>query len=805
MAGPMTIGALVASTLATAAPAVMKTAAGQAAKDAYKALKAQLLPFASAEVDALEATPASKNAQLAVAEVIDERSEPEQQALRTVAEQLIAKLKDSAPATGIDISRLSALERHLRATGLARSLGADIGEFEIGGVSGKNPAPPLEAQAGDAKLRALLGRIGTSFLGANAPEQVTGLVVVAAIVLTAGVGLWGTKSFRRDRSAGVERSAGARQEQLRLLASQAAGGGAPAVKANADLRDMLRSNVSKINDVSAEQLPKVVQRIVADLQKPAARPADFAGPVQRALERAQNQVGELKFVEAATTLDEAISATETERANSEDKARHAAALSAERGRVAGLQLRYREAAKFYAKAAEATGFDPELSWTYDLASAQALYDQGDAFADNGALSESIRTYRSAFSLAPRDRAPLNWAGTQNNLGLALAKLGERESGTTTLREAVAAFHEALKVLTRERVPLDWAMTQNNLGNALEKLGEREQARATLQDAAGAYRAALKEFTRERVPFQWAMTQNNLGNVLRALGEQERGQATLQQAAAAYRDALKVLTPERIPPLDWATTQNNLGNALLALGERETGAAALQEAVGAYREALKERTRERAPLLWAKTQDNLGDALRALGERETGAAALQEAVAAYREALKEYTRERRPREWAMTQNDLGNALEALGKRESGTATLQQAVAAHREALKVYTREGAPLLWATAQNDLGNALRALGERESGATPLREAVAAYGEALKERPRGQHRFDWATSCGNQAVAMMRLAERTKDAATAKAAISQLSAAYDTMQADGHASEADYYQARLLEARAVSDKFGAR
>ena len=62
--------------------------------------------------------------------------------------------------------------------------------------------------------------------------------------------------------------------------------------------------------------------------------------------------------------------------------------------------------------------------------------------------------------------PLDWAMTQNNLGIALWTLGERESGTARLEEAVAAYRAALEEWTRERVPLDWAKTQNNLGNAL---------------------------------------------------------------------------------------------------------------------------------------------------------------------------------------------------------------------------------------------------------------------------------------------------------------------------------------------------
>ena len=57
------------------------------------------------------------------------------------------------------------------------------------------------------------------------------------------------------------------------------------------------------------------------------------------------------------------------------------------------------------------------------------------------------------------------------------ELGERESGTARLEEAVAAYREALKEWTRERVPLEWATTQNNLGNALRALGERESGTA----------------------------------------------------------------------------------------------------------------------------------------------------------------------------------------------------------------------------------------------------------------------------------------------------------------------------------------
>lgn len=95
--------------------------------------------------------------------------------------------------------------------------------------------------------------------------------------------------------------------------------------------------------------------------------------------------------------------------------------------------------------------------------------------------------------------------------------------------------------TRERVPLDWARTQNNLGNALQSLGERESGTGRLEEAVAAYRSALQEYTRERVPQGWAATQNNLSNALRSLGKRESGTGRLEEAVHAIefaRDAYR---------------------------------------------------------------------------------------------------------------------------------------------------------------------------------------------------------------------------------------------------------------------------
>ena len=365
----------------------------------------------------------------------------------------------------------------------------------------------------------------------------------------------------------------------------------------------------------------------------------------------------------------------------EQSSRYEADFLAQEAKVDHLQLAYREAATKYVEAASLiAALDRRKQWEFVLAQANEWRSQGDEFGDNAALAEAINVYHESLSLAPRAERPLDWATTQNNLGIALARLGERERGTARLKEAVAAFRDALKEGTRERVPLDWAQTQNNLGNALQSLGVRESGTARLEEAVAAYRDALKEQTRERVPLQWAMTQNNLGTALGTLGERESGTARLEEAVVVFREALKEKTRERVP-LDWAGTQHNLGAALRRLGEREGGTARLEEAVVAFREALKERTRERVPLDWAMSQNSLGNALSTLAQRERGTARLEEAVAAYRGALMEWTRERVPLDWAGSSGNLGVALMRLAERTGNAATAELAVQQIEDALKV----------------------------------------------------------------------------------------------------------------------------
>ena len=58
---------------------------------------------------------------------------------------------------------------------------------------------------------------------------------------------------------------------------------------------------------------------------------------------------------------------------------------------------------------------------------------------------------------------LQWAMIQNNIGKYRFPGSEEGDDVGRLKQAMAAFQEALKESTRDRVPLQWAVTQNDVG------------------------------------------------------------------------------------------------------------------------------------------------------------------------------------------------------------------------------------------------------------------------------------------------------------------------------------------------------
>jgi hypothetical protein len=114
--------------------------------------------------------------------------------------------------------------------------------------------------------------------------------------------------------------------------------------------------------------------------------------------------------------------------------------------------------------------------------AQALYTYGGDRGSNVRLVAAIALRRELLRLVAADDRGV----AQNDLGTALRTLGERASGTARLEEAVLAYRAALVEFTRERAPLDWASTQSDLGAALRA----PRVRATLRNRAESGNAFL---------------------------------------------------------------------------------------------------------------------------------------------------------------------------------------------------------------------------------------------------------------------------------------------------------------------------
>ncbi len=85
--------------------------------------------------------------------------------------------------------------------------------------------------------------------------------------------------------------------------------------------------------------------------------------------------------------------------------------------------------------------DKAALWHAYAAGEQQL---GEERGDNARLATAINFYRKVLTVSTRERVPLLWATTQNNLGTALASLGERESGSRAARRGCHRLSRGLE-------------------------------------------------------------------------------------------------------------------------------------------------------------------------------------------------------------------------------------------------------------------------------------------------------------------------------------------------------------------------
>jgi tetratricopeptide (TPR) repeat protein len=290
---------------------------------------------------------------------------------------------------------------------------------------------------------------GTRVEATSCGSAIGGNVTASNVAVVCGIPPEVLDALVKSRTVVLEELVSAHRETISLL------------KGSLDLNErQIRAALDAVGEKNipperlAAKLIEIAERF-RDLQATAsAQPGDSPAIVSLKAEAQKAiEAGELAKADAL------LADVETEQRQALDRfAINAAETSAQRGDIALTRLRYAEAAKHFANAAGAfpgNSAHEDKRITYLQRQAHAFYLQGEEFGDNGALLSAIEGFKRVLEMTPREHAPLVWAAIQNNLGTALSRVGERQSGRTKLEEAVVAYREALKEMTRDRVPLEW--------------------------------------------------------------------------------------------------------------------------------------------------------------------------------------------------------------------------------------------------------------------------------------------------------------------------------------------------------------
>jgi tetratricopeptide (TPR) repeat protein len=132
--------------------------------------------------------------------------------------------------------------------------------------------------------------------------------------------------------------------------------------------------------------------------------------------------------------------------------------------------------------------------------AMTYADLGHYLGKTEYLAKAVDVYRRFLNIWTERDFPLDWAATQNNLGVAYSEIPTGDRGEN-LKRAIECYENALRVRTERDFPLDWAMTQYNLGVAYSELQTGNQ-KNNLEKAIQCFRNALKVWTEEKFPYDY---------------------------------------------------------------------------------------------------------------------------------------------------------------------------------------------------------------------------------------------------------------------------------------------------------------
>jgi tetratricopeptide (TPR) repeat protein len=180
------------------------------------------------------------------------------------------------------------------------------------------------------------------------------------------------------------------------------------------------------------------------------------------------------------------------------------------------------------------------------------------------LEAALECHRTASELYLSRGQMDDWAREEYNQGNAWCELPEDEY-PDKWQQAILHYEQSLRVRTRDKDPVRYAATLQNLGTAYRQLPSGDKA-ANVIKATDCYCRALQVYDLNSYPVQNAALHNNFGNAYISLAMASPSLKRRQYALHALEHldiALRVRTRVQYPA-DYAVTQYNRGQAFLLL-------------------------------------------------------------------------------------------------------------------------------------------------------------------------------------------------------------------------------------------------
>ena len=108
--------------------------------------------------------------------------------------------------------------------------------------------------------------------------------------------------------------------------------------------------------------------------------------------------------------------------------------------------------------------------------------------------------------------PVQFAATQNNLGVAYRTLSDVENKARNCKRAIEAYEAALIVYTLDQFPIQYATTKNNIAGAYTTLAESEEAKTNGEYAVTSYKEAQQVFSNDKYPEYYEMIEDSINYV-----------------------------------------------------------------------------------------------------------------------------------------------------------------------------------------------------------------------------------------------------------------------------------------------------